>query len=317
MTRPVAWRLARWGAVILLSALFIAALRRMDIGRVWSALGSVNPGWIGAALLCYALILPLWALQWFLLSPPVASRTRRRMLAVVCMTSTVLNTTPMLVGEATGILLLVTRGGLDRGAALSVLAMDQLFVGLAKLAVLSAAAVLLPLPLWMTRAVASLVVAVGLLLLALVVAAWRHADLRRVMDARLPARFRGRLASFGPALAPLRSPRLSGSVLLLALAKKAAEVLAIICIQRAFGVVLPLSSAVLVLAALNLATLLPLTPGNVGLYEAAVVFAYTWLGVPPEQALSMAVVQHACYVVALALPGYRWAADVTRRAPAA
>jgi hypothetical protein len=61
-----------------------------------------------------------------------------------------------------------------------------------------------------------------------------------------------------------------------------------------------------VLAALNLATLLPVVPGSVGLYEAAVVIAYRHLGVNGELALGVAVVQHACYFVALALPGYRW-----------
>ena len=58
------------------------------------------------------------------------------MLSVVSMTSTTLNTTPLLVGEATGVVLLVSRGGLDRPSALSVLAMDQFLVGLAKVAVL-------------------------------------------------------------------------------------------------------------------------------------------------------------------------------------
>jgi uncharacterized membrane protein YbhN (UPF0104 family) len=67
-----------------------------------------------------------------------------------------------------------------------------------------------------------------------------------------------------------------------------------------------LSSAVLVLAALNLATLLPLVPGNVGVYEAVTVVAYGYLGVDADHALGIALVQHACYFVALALPGYGW-----------
>ena len=108
------------------------------------------------------------------------------------------------------------------------------------------------------------------------------------------------------ALAPLRSPRRGSAALALALAKKLAEVLAILCIQRAFGVVLPVASAVLVLAALNLATLLPVVPANVGVYEAVVVLAYGYFGVAPERALAMGLVQHACYFAALALPGYGW-----------
>ena len=108
-------------------------------------------------------------------------------------------------------------------------------------------------------------------------------------------------------------------MLLLALAKKVVEVLAIVCVQRAFGVTLPVTSGILVLAALNLATLLPVVPGNLGVYEAAVVLTYTHLGIPAERALGMAVVQHVCYFAALALPGYAWLArdGVSRAATAA
>jgi uncharacterized protein (TIRG00374 family) len=306
------WRAARWFASLALLALFIVALRRMDLARAWSALGTLRGDWLAAALLSYFAILPLWGIQWHLLAPPTSTRAPRRMFEVVAMTSSVLNTTPMLVGEATGVLLLVTRAGLDRAAALSVLAMDQLLVGLAKLTVLSTAAVLLPLPSWMARAVLSLLIAVGTLLLVLATAAWRHADVARLTDPLLPTRLRGRLTTFGPALAPLRSPALGGSAFLLALLKKGVEVLAIVCVQRAFGLSMPVASAVLVLACLNLATLLPIVPGNVGVYEAAVVFAYTRLGVSAEQALGIAVVQHLCYFTALAVPGYGWIAGGAR-----
>ena len=82
------------------------------------------------------------------------------MLRVVVTTSGVLNTTPLLVGEATGIVLLVALTGLDRTAAVSVLAMDQLLVGVAKLVVLATAALLAPLPDWMARAALGLIVLV-------------------------------------------------------------------------------------------------------------------------------------------------------------
>jgi uncharacterized membrane protein YbhN (UPF0104 family) len=73
-------------------------------------------------------------------------------------------------------------------------------------------------------------------------------------------------------------------------------------------VALPPESALLILAAVNLATLLPVVPGNLGVYEAAVVLAYSYLGIAPERALGIALVQHACWFAALALPGYRWLA---------
>lgn len=294
-------------AVLALVGLIVAALQRIDLGQAIARLASVHAGWVALATLCYAVILPLWALQWHLLAPRSASRRPREMLDVVTLTSAVLNTTPMLVGEATAVVLLVTRARLDRAAALSVLAMDQLLVGMAKLAVLAAAALVAPLPDWVTRAVLALCGALFLLGSALVAASWLHADVARWVAPLAPPRVAGAIGAFASALEPLRSASRGIPALGLALLKKAAEICAIVCVLRAFGVDLPIGASVLVLAMLNLATLLPIVPGNVGVFEAAVVLALTRMGVDAELALGIAVVQHLCYLATLSLPGLAWA----------
>ena len=308
---------ARVVAAIVLGTLLIVAVRQFDLAGVLTTLATVRPEWLVIATACYMTILPLWALEWCVLAPVDGRPMFTRMLGVVSMTSSVLNTTPMLVGEAAAVLFLVTRAGLARAAALSVLAMDQLVLGIAKVGVLVTATWLLTLPLWMERGMRTLGVLVALLLVALLVVAWGDRTVARVAQ-RLPERGDRVLQAIAAALAPLRSPWRGGSALALALLKKVAEILAIVCVQHAFGVALPISSAVLVLAALNLATLLPVVPGNVGVYEAATVVAYGYLGVDAERALGMALVQHACYFTALALPGYGWfARDVRSRSAAA
>jgi len=304
--RGLTQRVVRLLGVVVLLLLLGAAFLRLDLSRTWSAIATTDVRWLLLSTLVFAAILPLWSLQWRLLAPARSPLAATRMLEVVATTSSVLNTTPMLLGEATAIVLLVTRAGLDRAAAVSVLAMDQLLVGGAKVVVIATASLLLPLPPWMSRALITLFIAVLLLLVALIGAAWGHVAVSRWLDRVTPPRWRGQHGSLGAALAPLRSSRHAGGAFLLALAKKAAEMGGILCVQHAFGVQLPLASVVLVLATLNLATLLPVVPGNVGVYEAAVVLAYTRLGVPADRALALAVVQHACYFVALALPGYRW-----------
>jgi uncharacterized protein (TIRG00374 family) len=316
-TERVAGLVAGLVAALVLVALLVLALLQLDLGRVGVELSRARPAWIIAALLCFAAILPLWAAQWWLLSPPTERRTPGSMLAVVCMTSSVLNTTPMLVGEAAGVWFLASTAGVERAAGVAVLAMDQLLVGLAKVAVLAGASLTLPLPPAMRAGVRVLAAGVIALTAALLVVAWSGERTLQRLTGRLPARLASIARRGAAALAPLRSPLRGGGALLIALLKKGAELLAILAIQRAFGVDLPASSALVVLAALNLATLLPIVPGNAGVYEASVVLAYAWLGVPPERALGMAVVQHACYFVALALPGYRWLAAAAPRSAAA
>jgi uncharacterized membrane protein YbhN (UPF0104 family) len=305
--RHAAW-IARLVALGIVTGLVVLAATRLSPARVLAGLAVAHPLWIALALLCFVAILPLWALQWTLLAPDTASVRLSTMTGVVAMTSTVLNTTPLLVGEAAGVFFLVTEAGLGRAAALSVLAMDQLFVGIAKLFVLTSAAALMTLPRWMASGAHSLLAAVGALAIGIVLVAWRGDTLSSWAARGAPPRAARLLSSLGAGLAPIRSPSRSGGALALALAKKAAETLAIYCVQRAFGVELPLASALLILAAVNLATLLPLVPGNLGVYEGAVVLAYAYLGVPPERAIGIALVQHACFFLALALPGYRWMA---------
>ncbi len=302
-------------ALLVLAVLLVRAASRLDLARVAREVTTVRPGWLLGALLCHLLVMGLWAVQWHLLAPPSTHRTWRTMLGVVALSSTVLNTAPLLAGEAASVFFLVTRAGLARSAALSVLAMDQLLVGLAKIAVLAAAAATTPLPGWMARGVGALVAAVALLLLVVGVAAWRHAHVPRVLGRVLPQRAADAAGRASHALAPLRSVRLATSTFALAFAKRALELLAILAVQRAFGVPLPVTSALLVLAALHLATLVPVVPGNAGVYEAAVILAYGRYGVTPERAAGMAIVQHACAFAAQALPGYLWLAG--RRAPSA
>jgi uncharacterized membrane protein YbhN (UPF0104 family) len=305
---PSVPRRGRVLAFVALAGLAAAALQRMDVGAAVAALATVRVGWLVLATLCYAAILPMWALQWHLLAPRAPARRVSDMFGVVALTSSVLNTTPLLVGEATAVVLLVTRAGLDRAAAVSVLAMDQLLVGMAKLVVLSVAALAAPLPVWMTRALLSLFGVLFALGSSLVAAAWRHADVAGWVSPVLPPRGAAAVGAFASSLEPLRSASRGIPALALALLKKAVEVAAILCVQRAFGVQLPIAAAVLVLATLNLATLLPVVPGNVGVFEAAVVLSLTRMGIAPELALGIALVQHLCYFVALAAPGLVWVA---------
>ena len=69
-----------------------------------------------------------------------------------------------------------------------------------------------------------------------------------------------------------------------------------------------------VLASVALATMLPVAPGNLGVYEGAALLAYRWAGVDPETALALAVLQHLALLAAMG--GAGWLAVTLRGAPA-
>jgi uncharacterized membrane protein YbhN (UPF0104 family) len=97
-----------------------------------------------------------------------------------------------------------------------------------------------------------------------------------------------------------RSVRAFGCVLLM----KTAEGCAIAAVQSAFGVHLGFGGTLLVLAAVILGTMLPLSPGNLGTYEASAFLTYRYLGIAPDQALSLAIMQHVCFMLPSVGVGY-------------
>jgi uncharacterized protein (TIRG00374 family) len=266
----------------------------------------IHAGWLVAAVVANAAILPMWAAEWRLLTPAAFRVAFARMLEVVTVSAAVLNSVPFFAGEASAVALLITRAGLPRGAALSVLALDQLMVGVAKLALILAATVMVPLPAGLRAGVMALVMAVMLLLLVMLPLAHQWSVLRDRLLQR-PGRARAlvaRVIALGQHLDVLRQRDRAWRVVVLALAKKAAEVAAIVAIQLAFGLEPSAGSALLVAAALAITTLVPVAPANLGVYEGTVYAIYRLVGVPAEVAVGIAVVQHLAFLIPPLAAGY-------------
>lgn len=290
---PLGWLLA-WLA---LSVALIAAIRATPWARASEVLLRQDARWAALAVALNLAILPLWASEWVRLAPAVERPQWRRTLGVVALTSATLNTIPFFAGEATAVVLLVARAGLSRAGALALLALDQLLVGVAKLTVIAAAAVVAPLPSWLRNGVAALVAGVVIAGAAMFAAVSLHRSAP-------PA---GRLAwmqRWAARLDVLRDPRRLAAVVALAMLKKAAEAAAVLAAQRAVGIELPWWSAVLVVAALGIGTLLPLAPGNLGTYEASAFVVYRSLGVPAHEALGLSIVQHLYFLAPAVGAGY-------------
>jgi uncharacterized membrane protein YbhN (UPF0104 family) len=102
----------------------------------------------------------------------------------------------------------------------------------------------------------------------------------------LPARIEQLLAAYRSLLA---SPRDLAIVAGWALAGAAAKVVAATAVVAALGIDNPLRAALVLVPAVELAAVLPLTPGNVGIASAAVAFALGSQGVDSKTALSAGI----------------------------
>jgi uncharacterized membrane protein YbhN (UPF0104 family) len=120
------------------------------------------------------------------------------------------------------------------------------------------------------------------------------------------ARALGFAASWASALEALRSPRFLLAVAV-GLLMKGAEAGGWWAVERALGVAVRPGSPVLALSATNLASAVPLAPGNLGVYEGAAYAVYHGLlGVPRDAAVALAVVGHAAYLAAFVGVGWAW-----------
>ena len=305
-------RLASWSPTllrggILLGAtlLLVVALQDIDWDRLLQLLRGLRLPWVAVAIGLNGSILVLWSLQWRILVPGEDSVTWADMFLVVSAMAMISNSVPFMVGQASGVLLLARYGRIGPASALSVYTMEQVAEGIAKIAVVVGVALFAPLPPWLARGVQGLAVLVSVLGVTFIVLAFRF---RHPPSAPRPAGALGRLKRFGAqwahSLEGLRTPRVFGAALALALGMKTAELGGVLAVQHSLGLDLPVGTALLVLASVNFATIVSVSPGNLGVFEAASFAAYRLTGVSPEHALTLSLVQHVCYLIPMLGVGY-------------
>jgi glycosyltransferase 2 family protein len=275
-------RAAVVGTWSLATALLAICAWSIDWSHAAEVLTTARPSWIVIAILLNAAIVPLTAAYWLALrphgEPPVSFR---RSFEIAATAIALMNTVPFGAGHASVVVLWVRRGNTSQRAALSILALDQLGEGITKVGLFLIVALVAPMPAWMRAAVTTVTLLVAILFVALAVASRWASELR--ID-RSWVRASGGLA--------------------FVIGTKLAEGLAIVAVQRAFGIDVGANGTMLVLAAVILGSMIPITPGNAGTYDAAAFVAYGHLGLTPEQSLSLAFVQHVCFVLPSVGIGY-------------
>jgi uncharacterized membrane protein YbhN (UPF0104 family) len=95
----------------------------------------------------------------------------------------------------------------------------------------------------------------------------------------------------------------------------AARVAAAAAVASAFGVPHPLAAALLVVPALELAGVIPLTPANVGVAGGAAALAFHTQGMPMRDALAAGMALHAVETAAGIVVGAASAIALFRRSP--
>jgi len=280
-------------------------MQLIDLNRVWIEITRVDSFWLFVAIFFNACILLFWSSLWKLLLPGKLSVPFVTIFQANSYMSTSCNTIPFPGGHAVGVIALARRTQVGHSVALSVLALDQLMEGFAKVFVLSLVAIFVPLPDPMRQGILVFVMVIGLFASFMFYLAHKKPNDKEGQDATtISGRIRNFVSRWAVNLEILRKARNFSFGFMLALLMMFVQTLGIWAVQKSLGLNLPFWTPILVVGALNLATILPLTPGNFGVYEGTAFLAYQYYGLSSETALSLAFLQHLCFLIPMVGTGY-------------
>jgi uncharacterized membrane protein YbhN (UPF0104 family) len=277
-----------WGGVAVIG--LVAAVRLL-LHFPWpetgSALVSMRLSLLATALLVN-LFSPLakgWA--WHLLLRPVAPH-RWRTAQEANLVGTAVNSVSVgVTGEAARVSLLATRSGAPAGTVALSVAWTRAVEGIGLALFLVSAPALLHLP----PALRGVQLAAGGVLVTLIVAA-RLGRRGHWID-RLPGALQGPIGL----IARMGMGRQLVAPVLLALANWVAQWMCYDLVLRAAGIHLPVVASLTALLAVNIGGLGRLTPGNLGVTQAAIVGALLPFGVSMEQGLAAGLALQAIQVL--------------------
>lgn len=307
------WRL--WLGLAVSVIFIVLALRGQDLGQVRRALAAADYRFLPPALLLYFGGVWVRALRWRALLAPVRRLPVRTLFPIVVIGYMANNVLPWRIGEFVRSYLLRERQGVATSASLATIAVERICDGLTMLAFLLFASLFIPLDDALRRLAWGAATIFGLLLLALLLIVASDtlrgrllALVTRPLPAALARRLVGLVESFVGGLRILRSGRelvVIAGYSLLAWSLESAMYLAI---APAFRLPLGPAEALLTTAVANLATLIPSTPGYIGVFEAGVGLVLNGLlGYDRALALSYAIVVHAALYFPITLWGlYYW-----------
>jgi uncharacterized protein (TIRG00374 family) len=323
MTSSRLWRLLRWCLALGLTALAVwLSVRNVRWNLLVEALAGAGLSMLGLSLGTVLLTTGAKAARWGVLLRNLGAEVRGwRILRVLLIGQMGNSFLPARAGDVGRIVLLGPQTPGGSAAVLGTIIVEKALDGVMGLLVLVGLAIAAPLPAWLGRPVLVLALLTGLFLLVLLLAAiqpQRFSHLHVSLARRLPLlgspRIRQMVMDLNSGLGLLRSRRdtalaLSASALVWGLG-----VLTNVTAMSGLGVKAPTWSPWLVMVAGYVANFLPTVPGQVGVFEYAVVLSLTAAGVSPEPALAVGLVLHLLIYgppallgpVSMALEGLGW-----------
>jgi uncharacterized protein (TIRG00374 family) len=300
-----------WGGILVSLLFTYLTFRGTDFGALHAALGRSNYWTLIPALVVLGAAIFLRAIRWRLL----ISAEHRPSMSIV--TSALLvgylfnSILPARAGEAIRIVIVRQRAGTPKFELLGTVVAERAMDVLTLLLFLFAIAPVIPSTEWLPRVVALgaalFVVTAGVCIVFAVYGERPARVLLRPLGV-LPMMSRDRIdlaaANLVRGLSAFRRPAIAFPAFALTAASWLLIAFASWICMRGFELRLGFSAAVLVVAAINLAMVLPSGPAGIGVFEAATLTALRPFDIDRAQGLSYALVLHGLNVLPFIVLGY-------------
>lgn len=299
-----------WLGIVISVALLVLVFYGTDFRAMLAVFRSANYGYVLPALAFYFVGVFLRAVRWHFLLRSVKPIAYTRLFQITIIGYMANDVLPFRIGELARAYLLGQTEQISKASTLVTIVLERIFDGVTMLLFIGVASFFLPLEEWIRTMllIGSVMFATVVVVLVMVASFRERFDhlIHRLLQ-RLPERWGARglklIDSFFHGLSVLRNPVDAFLALLFSILAWACEAGMYAVIALGFGIALTFPVFILTTAVANLVTIVPSTPGYVGVFHAAVKAVLTFFGVEANLATSYAFFLHAMLIVPVVLLG--------------
>ncbi len=310
-----------WLGLAVSGLLLYLMSRQVDITGVARAFGQANLAFLLPALALYFGGVVVRAVRWAVLLMPVRRVGVGRLFVVLVIGFMANDLLPLRAGEGVRAFMLWRQERLEPGATLATIVVERLLDGLALVAFILVAGLLVPLESWLNQLawVATGIFALGVAaVLGLALVPSPILSIAEAVLAPLPARVRGLgvrlLTTFVDGLSVLRSGPATAAVLALSLAAWLLEASMYYVLMFSFPFQPRFIASILGTAVANLASMVPSSPGYVGTFDLSLMTVLAGsFGVDATLAAAYTGLVHASLLIPVILLGlfFVWRGGLT------
>ena len=303
-----------WLGILVSLGCVIWAVGALDWIAVRDALAGANPLWIGLGVLTVLLTIVVRLVRWMALLYPRQSRPGN-VLAAMLVGQLLNYFAPARAGDVARAYLLGDAEGESKAWALGTVALEKMWDIWALLTVVGILTLMTVLPDWLVAPVRGLMVlAILVLVVTLLALRYRSRAVAALIrfGRHLPSRFNTGLRHSAERLLDglegLRRPRVWFWAVIWSVAVWGIGALTNHTVLLAFGLSLPFTASLMLLAVLQMGVAVPSLPGRVGVFEGLCIVTLALYGVEREAAFAVGLVLHVVVFVPPILLGlyYAW-----------